>query len=219
MYGSVQSNPNGTAKMPYLKLVKGPAMERNGAARLNRETFLDPWGRLERFLAADITRPPSPTVQPASMSAQIVPDAAGPQVLVAEDNPSLQVLTCKILTGLGVRPHLAANGAEAVALACANEFDLILMDLQMPVLDGFGATRRIRRFERDNARARVPVVAYTSCPYSPTEPFLLDFGIDTVLMKPCTLQALQECLLSWIPPGRAAGIRGAVDRRAPSRRT
>ena len=113
-----------------------------------------------------------------------------------------------MLSRLGVTTLLAADGAEAVALACASEFDLILMDLHMPVLDGFGATRRIRRFEQQHARARTPVVAYTSCPYPSDDPFVLQFGIDAVLAKPSSAKAFKECLLAWLPAGRTGGIGG-----------
>jgi CheY-like chemotaxis protein len=96
-----------------------------------------------------------------------------------------------MLRGLGVTPALAENGAEAVALAETQAFDLILMDLQMPVLDGLGATKRIRVFEQERSTARVPVLAYTSCALGGN--LLRDCGLD----KPCNAQALQECLVRW----------------------
>ena len=111
-----------------------------------------------------------------------------------------------------------SSRTEAVSLACSSEFDLILMDVQMPVLDGLGATRKIRRFEQEHGLARVPVVAYTSCAYSGNEPFLLDFGIDAVLEKPSTARTLQECLLSWLPAGRIVGNVRAAGRDAPMQR-
>jgi CheY-like chemotaxis protein len=189
-------------------------MERKSTSRIEPEILWGAWSRLEQFFATTRTRPDAPAPSAASTPGLVAPNAEAPRVLVAEDNPSLQVLTCRILAGMGVKAQLAVNGAEAVDLACASEFDLILMDLQMPVLDGFGATRRIRLHEREHARPRVPVVAYTSCPYGPNEPFLLDLGIDAVLQKPCSPRALHECLVTWITPRRAAGQLGGADRDA-----
>ena len=119
----------------------------------------------------------------------------GPRVLVADDNPSELGYARELLGCWGITPTLAANGAEAVDLACEGDFDLILMDLQMPVLDGLEATRRIRVHEHQQFRARTPVLAYTSCVLA--EDLLRDCGVDGVLAKPCSAVALRECLLRW----------------------
>ncbi|MBE0547761.1 MAG: response regulator [Rubrivivax sp.] len=123
---------------------------------------------------------------------------AGLRVLVADDNPLNLLLASEMLAYFGIKPLLAADGAEAVAMAAERRLDLILMDLQMPVLDGLGATRQIRRAEREQARARTPVVAYTSARDSGSR--LSDHGIDDVLEKPCEMQAMQACLVRWCPP-------------------
>lgn len=92
---------------------------------------------------------------------------------------------------------LAADGAEAVALACKMHFDLILMDLQMPILDGLGATAAIRRFESTCARPAMPVVAYSSA--LPSAGFLAARGINGSLAKPCDYEELAHCLVRWCP--------------------
>jgi CheY-like chemotaxis protein len=121
------------------------------------------------------------------------------RVLVVDDSPVNRMIALAQLEQLDVTPVLADDGAQAVALACGETFDLILMDLQMPVLDGLGATAQIRRFEHEHASPRVPVVAYTSCAVGSDAAFIRDFGLDAVLEKPCGLTALRECLLSWCP--------------------
>jgi len=132
--------------------------------------------------------------------------AQGLRVLVVDDDRFNLMLTSEMLAPLGIRPLLASDGAESVALARGLHLDLILMDLNMPVLDGFGATRQIRALEHGDGRPRVPIVAYTSGP-DVDPPSLLECGMDAVLQKPCSPQALHECVLRWCP---AAG--------APSRR-
>ena len=128
------------------------------------------------------------------------PSPGEPRVLVADDNPSELGYARELLGYWGITPTLAADGAEAVTLACEGDFDLILMDLQMPVLDGLGATKRIRVYEHQQSRVRTPVLAYTSCVLE--EDVLRDCGVDGVLAKPCSAIALQECLLRWCPPRR-----------------
>ena len=120
-----------------------------------------------------------------------------PRILVVDDCPANQLLLAALLWRWGITPLVAADGAEAVALACGQDFDLILMDLQMPVLDGLTATRQLRRFELEHARPRAPVVAYTSSPFGIDEALLRACGIDASLGKPCNVQSLEECLTRW----------------------
>ena len=118
-------------------------------------------------------------------------------VLVVDDNPVNLMLASEMLLSFGLSPMMAADGAEAVALAREVRLDLILMDLQMPVLDGFTATRQIRCQEAEQHRPRVPVVAYTTS--SPALRVLRQTGIDDVLEKPCDRAALQACMQRWCP--------------------
>lgn len=121
-------------------------------------------------------------------------------VLVVDDNPVNLLLAAEMMSLWGIRPLQAADGDEAVALVRELRFDLILMDLQMPVLDGLAATRRIRRLERGHSRPRVPIVAYTSWGTGVDPMRLQECGIDAALDKPCRPQALHDCLVRWCLP-------------------
>lgn len=127
------------------------------------------------------------------------PAGSGPRVLVVDDNPVNRMLASEMLALWGIEPLLAVDGNEAVTLACEVPLALILMDLQMPVLDGLGATRQIRRFELERSRPRVPIVAFTSSALGSGGLRLQDFGMDGVLGKPCEAHGLHECLLRWCP--------------------
>ncbi len=129
-------------------------------------------------------------------------------VLVADDNPVNLIVISALMGTRGLVPVLAADGAEAVTLACDRRFDLILMDLQMPILDGLAATSAIRRFESAFARPAVPVIAYTSA--SPGGALLAKHGFSGGLSKPCEDQELEDCLLQWCPTYRAAPTRSRV---------
>lgn len=120
-----------------------------------------------------------------------------PRILVVDDCPVNHMVVAAMLWRWGITPLVAADGAEAVALACGQDFDLILMDLQMPVLDGLTATRQLRRFELKHACPRAPVVAYTSSLFGVDEQLLRACGIDASLQKPCNAQSLEACLTRW----------------------
>lgn len=126
------------------------------------------------------------------------------RVLVVDDNPVNLMAISGLLASRGLEPLLAADGAEAVALACQLHLDLILMDLQMPILDGLGATSAIRRFEKTSSRPAVPVVAYAGT--APSAGLLAAYGMNGSLSKPCEDQDLEDCLVRWCPTYRAAPV-------------
>lgn len=136
-----------------------------------------------------------------------------PRVMVVDDNPVNRMLACELLSLWGVKPLLAEDGSQAVALACERPLALILMDLQMPVLDGLGATLQIRRFEAERSRPRVPIVAYTSAFFGTDPKRLQHFGLDGLLAKPCEVHELHECLLRWCPAISAAAAVAFADTR------
>lgn len=121
----------------------------------------------------------------------------GLSVLVVDDNPSHLMMASELLERCGISAMLASDGAEAVALACEIDFDIILMDLQMPVLDGLAATSMIRRHESTHARAHIPVVAYTSLAVG--QALLAANGMNDTLAKPCSAQELSDCMARWCP--------------------
>jgi CheY-like chemotaxis protein len=119
----------------------------------------------------------------------------GLRVLVADDNPAAVNEVGELLAGMGVTMLSADDGAQAVALCHGGNIDLVLMDLQMPVLDGLGATTQIRQQESQSTGARVPVVAYTS--RACDRQLMRDCGLDAVLSKPCSEGSLRMCLARW----------------------
>jgi CheY-like chemotaxis protein len=121
------------------------------------------------------------------------------RILVAEDNSVVRVTTrALLLSRWRLDLKMVEDGEQAVRAAVAIEFDLVLMDLQMPVMNGFDATLGIRRFEADNpGRRRTPVVAYTSNDANEIDSRVKGAGIDAVLRKPCAPQAMCQLLHRW----------------------
>jgi signal transduction histidine kinase/CheY-like chemotaxis protein len=106
------------------------------------------------------------------------------RVLVAEDNPVNQKLAQHLLERRGHTPILVTNGREAVSAASGDRFDLILMDLQMPEMDGFEATNVIRGRERDARTPRVPIIALTAHAMQGDRQRCLDADMDGYVAKP-----------------------------------
>jgi len=115
------------------------------------------------------------------------------QVLVAEDHPVNRQYLAALLENLGHEAHFTANGQEAVQAARERRFDLVLMDLHMPLLDGLGATKAIRSLP-DRAAAAVPIVALTADAFEQTRDRCLVAGMNDFLTKPVSPQKLASSL-------------------------
>ncbi|MHB8078301.1 MAG: ATP-binding protein [Candidatus Krumholzibacteriia bacterium] len=135
--------------------------------------------------------------------------AGGPRVLLAEDNPFNQKVAVAMLRLLGCRAELAATGVEAVAMARDGGFDLVLMDCQMPTMDGYEATRRIR--ELPGPAGAVTIVAMTANALSGDRKACLALGMDDYLSKPVTRAMLSEMLRKWGLAGRDAARTAAAE--------
>jgi signal transduction histidine kinase/CheY-like chemotaxis protein len=123
--------------------------------------------------------------------------AARPRVLLAEDNPVNQKLAVTILRKLGCVADVAASGQEVLEALERIPYRLVLMDCQMPVMDGFEATRRIRAQQDD--RARVPIIALTANAMEGDRERCLEAGMDDYLSKPLKPESLKAILERWLP--------------------
>ncbi|MBL8415756.1 MAG: response regulator [Propionivibrio sp.] len=140
------------------------------------------------------------------------------RVLLAEDNMVNQVLAKAILSSLGLSVDVANNGAQALALVDKKAYDLVLMDCQMPVMDGYLATAAIRARQADGVK-RVPIVALTANAMEGDRTQCLAAGMDDYLAKPYSRSQLQQVLMRWLPPqvGNVEPVKPSVaDPIAPS---
>ena len=117
------------------------------------------------------------------------------QVLLVEDHPVNQILATRILEKWGHRVTLATNGREAVdRIASGDRFDMVLMDMQMPVMDGLQATAEVRQIEADNGWPRQPIVAMTANAMQGDRERCLEAGMDDYLSKPVRQADLADML-------------------------
>ena len=170
------------------------------------------WLRVNAALLPDAPTLPPTQPEPAPVSptpANLTPPAAPASanlpalpVLVVEDN----VVNCLVVQGLldqmGLAVDTVHDGQQALArVQAGGRFAVILMDLQMPVMDGYAATAAIRQWEADSASPRTPIIALTADAFDEDRQRCLTIGMDHFLTKPIALQALRAALQPWLPQG------------------
>ncbi|MBN1419214.1 MAG: response regulator, partial [Planctomycetes bacterium] len=153
----------------------------------------------------------SPDVRVDPMPA---PADAGARILIADDDVTNREVALAMLEGLGLRADAVADGAEAVEALRSRPYDLVLMDVEMPVMDGPEAARRIRD-PRSSARdPRIPIIGMTAHSAQDAREIILGAGMDDVISKPISKEALAEKLRSWLGGGSGAGDAPVFDRGA-----
>jgi two-component system sensor histidine kinase/response regulator len=152
----------------------------------------------------------------------VKPGALAGRVLLVEDNPVNQEVTVTMLASIGIEVDVAENGSEALDALSKDRYDAVLMDCQMPGIDGYEATRLFRQREEERKRSgtpvsRTPIIALTAHAMKGDREFCLAAGMDDYLPKPFTTAGLKDILAKWIPApappegnGPAPGRPGAV---------
>ncbi|MGH8151328.1 MAG: ATP-binding protein [Rhodanobacteraceae bacterium] len=133
------------------------------------------------------------------------PPALAGRVLLVEDHPVNQKVAQKLLERLGLSVDVADNGETALDKLNGEAYALVLMDCQMPVLDGYSATRRLREIERDQAKPRMPVIAMTAHAMSGDRERCLQAGMDDYLSKPLDRRLLERTLVRWLQHAARTG--------------
>jgi PAS domain S-box-containing protein len=172
--------------------------------------------QLRAWLASVLGRSAEPAIPVAAPSALPEPSTRTtvPRILVAEDNVVNQRVVVRLLERLGYAADVVGNGAEAVAAASQFSYAAVLMDCQMPEMDGYEATMAIRAQERGGVGARVPIVALTANALAADRDRCLRAGMDDYLAKPVRPGALAATLERWAQTSAAAGATPAADRYA-----
>ncbi len=149
---------------------------------------------LRRYHQGAAAEPPAVGPKP------LAPAVTGGHVLLVEDNPVNREVAAGLLELLGYHVDSAEQGRQACDLSATRAYDLILMDCQMPVMDGFAATAHICERERQTQAARIPIIALTANAMEGDRDRCLAAGMDDYLSKPFSHQALAEMLVRWCLP-------------------
>jgi signal transduction histidine kinase len=161
---------------------------------------------LKRSATWDVVPPSDANGCPAATSHRPklaeMPPVEPLHVLLAEDVPANQILVCRALSRRGHRVEVARNGHEAIELALAHKFDVILMDVQMPGIDGLQATTTLRAAD---AASDVPIIALTAHAMAGDRQRCLDAGMDGYLAKPLDLVQLVQTVEAYAPEPVADG--------------
>ncbi len=128
---------------------------------------------------------------------------ANAHILVAEDNLVNQKVVQGMLKSLGYSSDVVGNGADAIEALSKGGYDLVLMDCQMPVMDGYLATEKIRALESAGELAVVPVVALTANAMESDRQRCMDSGMDDFLAKPIRLDDLGNTIEQWLANKKA----------------
>jgi CheY-like chemotaxis protein len=140
--------------------------------------------------------PTAPSAFPVLRKLRQRPDGTPWLALLADDNPvNLEVGVC-LLQRLGMQVHTAEDGDEALQLVQIGRYDLVLMDLEMPRLDGLTATRRLRALPH---LQRLPVIALTANVGAESRRDCMDAGMNDFVSKPIDMNVLVNALSRWLP--------------------
>jgi CheY-like chemotaxis protein len=169
------------------------------------DALLEAW--LQAKGRTKVTQSPLPAAM--AHTAMTAAGARAPRALLVEDNPINQELAIDLLSFRGLAIDVAENGAQAVAMAERTDYDIILMDVQMPVMDGLEASRAIRRLP---GRQHTPIVAMTANAFASDRAACLAAGMNEHLAKPVLPEVLFEIVARMLPqhagvaaPGSEAG--------------
>jgi signal transduction histidine kinase/ligand-binding sensor domain-containing protein/DNA-binding response OmpR family regulator len=159
---------------------------------VSRQALGDCLGRVMAVEATDWSQRTAPVM----ITQSLVDVADRPRILLAEDNPVNQKVARGVLDKLGYRVDVVGNGAEAVVAWQTGRYRLVLMDCQMPVMDGYAATREIRRLQGDDGHT--PILALTADAMQGAEQLCRDAGMDDYLTKPFDRTRLAEVIARYI---------------------
>jgi CheY-like chemotaxis protein len=140
-----------------------------------------------------------PQVEASTQLEAAAPSLNG-RILLVEDNEVNRLIAQQMLAAFGLEVDQAVNGEDALRSISGQEYQLVLMDCQMPVMDGFAAAREIRRLENATESIRVPIVAVTANALSGDAERCYDAGMDAYLAKPYTSAQLRSAVEPWLQP-------------------
>ncbi len=159
------------------------------------------FGKLSSLFSRKKEQPPAPPPPSKPSPPPVVepePEERSRRILLAEDNKINSKVAARQLQKLGYEVDTAMNGQEAVEAMAHTKYGLVLMDCQMPVMDGLEATRTIRRMETTRSLRKIPIVAMTANFSEEDRERCKEAGMDDFMTKPVKIKILGELLEKWM---------------------
>jgi len=185
--------------MPVLMLSSGARREDADRCRqLGIDSFLSKPVRRKELLSAIVAllgRQATPQSSTKVLGREVASRSGEVRILLAEDNHVNQVVASRLLANLGYSLVIANNGREAIDLLQQQTFDLVLMDVQMPEMDGISATKRIREYEK-STHAHIPIIAMTAHVMKEDRMRCLAAGMDGYVTKPINSEEVEAAILT-----------------------
>jgi PAS domain S-box-containing protein len=184
------------------------------------QVFKPIFGRVLKETLSNLRIQPNAASAPArSVTQPFHPTAAksSARILLVEDNPTNQEVAAAMLKKIGYNAELAHNGEEALKALIDAEYDVVLMDCEMPEMSGYEATRRIRKLEGSNRNARIPIIAFTADGASGERDKCLEAGMNDYLAKPIELKQLDRVLEKWLPAHANGSTPASAHKRPPAK--
>jgi signal transduction histidine kinase/CheY-like chemotaxis protein/HPt (histidine-containing phosphotransfer) domain-containing protein len=194
----------GTAPSPRVQVTSGRVDDATLRQGVRRAFGMAPQARVQPVLSV-----PALPARPAA-AAGAAPQPLAGKVLLVEDHPVNQKVAQKLLERIGLTVEVADNGEIALDMLGKQAYAMVLMDCQMPILDGYSATRRLREIEAEQGKPRMPVIAMTAHAMSGDRERCLQAGMDDYLSKPLDRHLLEETLTRWMQQSPNVAASAAV---------
>ena len=175
--------------------VRGSGFDKSLPKPLRPGALLKCMTELFRNPSEIVQRAAAPSAAPAATDPQVA-ESGGAQILLAEDNPINQMLMTAVVKAAGYDISCVANGLEAVEALRNRHYDLALMDIQMPEMDGIEATRLIRQLVNDNAT--IPIIGVTAYAMSGDQERFMQAGMNDYMSKPIDTKLLMKKIAFWL---------------------
>jgi two-component system sensor histidine kinase/response regulator len=195
---SATASRNDVLALPWRKIVMAPFGQTANWGRSDQGAMTVIAKPARMSVLRDVLARPEAKAEENVVMGQVSRDGASTtRVLLAEDNPVNQKIAIAMLERMGCSIDVVGDGEAAVNATAENNYDLILMDCQMPLLDGFDATRAIREREENGGGRHTPIVALTASALSGDREACLASGMDDYVAKPFKLEQLRQVVTKW----------------------